>query len=55
MGQITAGWHITGIALSGSAARPTWRASREPGFAAHLVKPVDLDGLIAVIDEVMAG
>jgi two-component system CheB/CheR fusion protein len=45
---------IKGIALSGYGTEADVQASKDAGFSAHLVKPVDLDELLAAIDEVNA-
>lgn len=45
---------IKGIALSGYGTEADIRASREAGFEAHLTKPIELNGLLEVIDQVAA-
>ena len=45
---------LTAIAFTGYGTENDARLSQEAGFAAHLVKPVDLDELISTIQRVMA-
>jgi CheY-like chemotaxis protein len=46
--------HLTAIAFTGYGTENDARLSEEAGFAAHLVKPVDLSELISTIQRVMA-
>ncbi len=45
---------IPGIALSGYGQEQDLQQSRETGFAAHLVKPVDMERLLVAIDKVLS-
>jgi two-component system CheB/CheR fusion protein len=45
--------HLRGIAVSALNAKEHIARSREVGFAAHLTKPVNLDHLLAAIDDAM--
>jgi DNA-binding response OmpR family regulator len=47
------GW--PGIALSGYGMESDLRNSTDAGFAAHLVKPVDFEGLCAAMETALAG
>jgi CheY-like chemotaxis protein len=47
-----AGKPVRGIALSGFGMESDIRSSREAGFAAHLVKPVNLNELASTIQRV---
>lgn len=46
------GCQLPGIALSGYGQEPDIRQSRDAGFTTHLVKPVDMDHLLAVVADV---
>lgn len=48
------GLHLKGIALSGYGMEEDMRRSREAGFEAHLVKPVNIEELKAVIGRLLA-
>src|SRR5690606_12580769 len=47
------GWTGPGIALSGYGQEQDVRSSEDAGFAAHVVKPVDVERLLAVMAQVM--
>jgi PAS domain S-box-containing protein len=55
MQQILQRCRIKGIALSGYGMEDDLRKSREAGFADHVIKPVDIRHLQAVIDRVTNG
>ena len=55
MKQIAERHGIKGIALSGYGMEEDLRKSREAGFTDHVVKPVDLQQLEAVIERVTGG
>jgi two-component system CheB/CheR fusion protein len=47
--------HMAGIAMSGFGSEEDVRLSRESGFAAHMIKPIDLRQLEETIRRVMEG
>ena len=54
MRSLRARRNLKGIALSGYGTEADIRASREAGFDVHLTKPIEVDGLLQMIDEVAA-
>ncbi len=55
MRELAGRYRLPGIALSGYGMEEDLRKSQEAGFARHLTKPVTLDVLRDVIDQVRAG
>ena len=54
MQQIRALYRIKGIALSGHGMDDDLRRSRQAGFAAHVVKPVDVEELENIMARLLA-
>jgi CheY-like chemotaxis protein len=52
MQQLRSSYHLPGIALSGYGMNDDLRRSREAGFAAHLIKPVDFARLQEAVAEI---
>jgi PAS domain S-box-containing protein len=55
MQQLRDRYGIKGIALSGYGMEQDQRRSREAGFLAHVIKPVDVNQLTAVLQRICAG
>jgi signal transduction histidine kinase/CheY-like chemotaxis protein len=53
--QLRRSHSVPGIAVTGYGMPDDLRTSKEAGFAAHLIKPVDSDRLLAAIEEITAG
>jgi CheY-like chemotaxis protein len=49
------GRNLPGIALSGYGQEEDVRRSREAGFIAHVIKPVDMDRMMAVLADACSG
>ena len=52
MGELSVRYRLPGVALSGYGMEEDIRKSRQAGFARHLTKPVTLELLVDVIDQV---